>query len=102
MYKRYIKKPLMVKAIKYTPETQQFIIEWLIDSFNGKATIGSNLVDEIMIPTLEGEMKLTLGNYLIQGVEGEFYPCRADIFDQTYVERPEGTIGVMQGVIQNE
>jgi len=36
------------------------------------------------IKTLEGEMKLRVGDYLIKGVAGEFYPCRADIFKKTY------------------
>lgn len=85
MYKQYVKKPVIINAIQYTPETQQFILEWLIESLDD-VVIGSNLVDEIIIPTLEGEMKLTLGNYLIQGVQGEFYPCRADIFEATYNE----------------
>lgn len=86
MYKQYVKKPVIINAIQYTPESQQFILEWLIESL-GDVVIGSNLTDEIIIPTLEGEMKLTLGNYLIQGVRGEFYPCRADIFEATYNEK---------------
>lgn len=86
MYKQYVKKPVTINAIQYTPETQQFILEWLIESL-GDVVIGTNLVDEIIIPTLEGEMKLTLGNYLLQGVQGEFYPCRADIFEATYREK---------------
>ena len=36
------------------------------------------------IETLEGKMKLRAGDYLIKGVAGEFYPCRADIFKKTY------------------
>lgn len=83
MYKQYVKKPVIINAIQYTPETQQFIFDWL--RFNDVG-FNSNCTDEIIIPTLEGEMKLTLGNYLIQGVQGEFYPCRADIFEATYNE----------------
>ena len=36
------------------------------------------------IDTLEGSMRLRAGEYLIKGVAGEFYPCRADIFRKTY------------------
>ena len=36
------------------------------------------------IRTLEGEMKLTDGDYIIKGVNGEFYPCKPDIFEKTY------------------
>jgi len=38
----------------------------------------------VLIKTLEGEMRLEAGDYLIKGVMGEFYPCRADIFKKTY------------------
>ena len=38
----------------------------------------------ISIPTLEGTMIASPGDYIIRGVQGEFYPCRADIFEQTY------------------
>ena len=47
---------------------------------------GSNAKNpvEVQITTLEGTMTATLGDYVIRGVQGEFYPCRADIFAQTY------------------
>lgn len=38
----------------------------------------------ILIQTLEGEMKGNHGDYLIKGVQGEFYPCKPDIFESTY------------------
>jgi len=51
---------------------------------------------EEFIETLEGRMKASVGDYVITGVQGEQYPCRADIFDQTYepfdgVEQSEDT-----------
>lgn len=36
------------------------------------------------IPTLEGNMKANIGDYIIKGINGEFYPCKPDIFDKTY------------------
>ena len=38
----------------------------------------------ILIPTLEGEMFASFGDYIIKGVNGEFYPCKPDIFAKTY------------------
>ena len=38
------------------------------------------------IPTLEGRMKVSDGDYVIKGVQGEFYPCKPDIFEATYEE----------------
>lgn len=39
---------------------------------------------EIVIDTLEGQMKADIGDYIIKGVNGEFYPCKPDIFEKTY------------------
>lgn len=39
---------------------------------------------DLYIETLEGTMKATVGDWIIKGVKGEFYPCKADIFEQTY------------------
>ena len=38
----------------------------------------------MVIHTLEGEMKVSRGDYVIRGVQGEFYPCKPDIFEATY------------------
>jgi hypothetical protein len=38
----------------------------------------------INIPTLEGVMRASEGDYVIKGIKGEFYPCKPDIFDSTY------------------
>ena len=39
---------------------------------------------DIFVLTLEGEMRATVGDYIIRGVQGEFYPCKPDIFAATY------------------
>lgn len=45
----------------------------------------------ILIPTLEGDMTATAGDWIIRGVKGEFYPCKPDIFAETYEPAaPEG------------
>lgn len=38
----------------------------------------------MIIPTLEGDMKASVGDYIITGVNGEQYPCKPDIFEKTY------------------
>ena len=40
--------------------------------------------DELIIPTLDGNMIATVGDWIIKGVNGEFYPCKPNIFDNTY------------------
>ena len=39
---------------------------------------------ELIIPTLEGDMKASVGDYIITGLRGEQYPCKPDIFNKTY------------------
>lgn len=84
---KYIKKPIAVEALQIhenVSEIKEFIGE------NGDAYIkGPNTV--VTIHTLEGDMKATDGDYIIKGVKGEFYPCRKDIFEETYelVEREQ-------------
>jgi len=60
--------------------------------------IAEYLEDEqvIIIHTLEGDMKASVNDYIIKGVRGEFYPCKPDIFEETYNEVIEETnvIGV--------
>ena len=42
--------------------------------------------ESLYIKTLEGDMFAPIGSYIIKGVNGEFYPCREDIFEKTYEE----------------
>ena len=39
---------------------------------------------EMVIPTLEGDMKASIGDWIITGINGEQYPCKPDIFEETY------------------
>jgi len=82
MINKYIKKPVEVEALQIhgnVLEIKEFIGE------NGD-TYFNNLMNRtaVTIHTLEGDMKATDGDYIIKGVKGEFYPCRKDIFEETY------------------
>jgi len=76
---KYVKKPIPITAIQWTGENHIELAEFT----NGKCkfTVGE---PSIVIPTLEGDMKANAGDYIVRGVEGEFYPCRQDIFEKTY------------------
>ena len=80
MIKKYVKKPVVIEAIEYTGKAINLsdISEWtdgqIICKENGK----------IAIPTLEGTMTADIGDMIIKGVNGEFYPCKPDIFEKTY------------------
>ena len=47
---------------------------------------------EVVIHTLEGDLTAQLGDYIITGIAGEQYPCRADIFEETYEEVKEDNV----------
>lgn len=82
--KTYVKKPIKVEAIIWTGVLTYLVREF----FKGGNCSMLRYVDnkDLYIGTLEGEMKCNVGDYIIKGVKGEFYPCKPDIFKQTYEE----------------
>lgn len=80
--KKYRKKPVVIEAAMYTRMglEAESVAKWC----GGRQTD-----DGLEIDTLEGTMKANYGDYIIKGVQGEFYPCKPDIFEATY-ERVEG------------
>ena len=84
MVKKFRKKPVVIEAIQLTKEN---VVEVLSLCNNAGNIVASN-EDEmgISILTLEGTMTANIGDYIIKGVKGEFYPCKPDIFEQTYEE----------------
>jgi len=81
---KYRKKPVVVEALLYQAELgNNRVMNWL--SLHGANVHGWLFHDgEISIPTLEGVMKASDGDWIIKGVKGEFYPCKPDIFAATY------------------
>ena len=87
MVKRYRKKPVVIEAIEFTRDNWDEVYEFT----NGKAH--SLCIARIpyakatcRVDTLEGYHIATEGDFIIKGVKGEFYPCKPDIFEQTYEE----------------
>lgn len=82
---KYRKKPVIIEAIQFEDNSDR-IIE--IHEFMGGDTIRVNYEDKdnpyLKIETLEGIMKASVGDYIIKGVNGEFYLCKPDIFEKTY------------------
>lgn len=56
----------------------------LHDPFAGAPVVFSNMHHTVSITTLEGTMTASVGDWIIKGVQGEFYPCRPEIFEATY------------------
>ena len=94
---RFRKKPVEIEAVRWdgTPESATRVIDWVLSQGgtanyicdNGVADGECDLNPELhhlVIWTLEGAMKASHGDWIIRGVQGEFYPCKPDIFEQTY------------------
>lgn len=83
MISTYRKKPLVVEALQWTGFNLNEVMgfcpviqveaELLVDRF-----------PELFIRTLEGEMHVSLNDFIIKGVRGEFYACKPDVFWETY------------------
>jgi hypothetical protein len=79
-YGKYVKKPVVIDAIKF--EDPVTVMAWACtfdDEIRWKIS-----GERIIIQTLEGDMTALPGDWIIRGVKGEFYPCKPDIFDETY------------------
>jgi hypothetical protein len=83
---RYRKKPVEIEAVQFTGtgESCTEITEFLGGSHSGKQRWNSTTNTGGVILTLEGEMTFVPGDWIIRGVQGEFYPCKPDIFATTY------------------
>jgi len=87
--KKYTKKPVTIEAIEWNGENLKEVIEftglhesaykWTWEEYED---VVKN--EGLKIFTLEGTMMASVGDYIIKGVKGEFYPCKPDIFIATY------------------
>lgn len=91
---KFKKRPVVIEAFQMTKSRRwhnEDWPEWLHEAWNkGKEDVGSlhcgNGGECLFINTLEGEHAITFSDFIIQGIEGELYPCKPDIFHKTYVE----------------
>lgn len=82
---KYRKKPIIINAVQWnghnTKDVLMFVApkdQVVMDNFS--KSINNNY---LLISTLEGVMRADKGDYIIKGVQGEFYPCKPDIFNET-------------------
>jgi hypothetical protein len=82
---KFRKKPVVIEAMRWngTPFGATPIIDWILTS-GGTARWHESPAPQIMVDTLEGTMSADVGDWIICGVKGEFYPCKPDVFDATY------------------
>ena len=82
----YMKKPVVIAAHQLTKENLKELAQWCGGRAKEepKPSDPTDVAYWLEIPTLEGTMHARIGDYIIKGVQGEFYSCREDIFEQTY------------------
>lgn len=92
MIKKFRKKPVVIDALQFTGSNDVVVMEFVgkrlkkgQDRPDGLHGAQSDFVPYLIIPTLEGNMKCSQFDYVIKGVNGEFYPCKPNIFEKTYV-----------------
>lgn len=84
---KYRKKPVVIEAVQFRPasSTQVGLIKyWMETGEYRESGIHTSDITTFEIETLEGPMRVSPNDYVIKGVQGEFYPCKPDIFKQTY------------------
>ena len=91
MINKYRKKSVIIEAMQYigdnVEELQSFVTSHITATSKG-----------VEIPTLEGTMLASPGDYIIKGIKGEFYPCKPDIFWDTYDLVDEGEAYVLDKI----
>jgi hypothetical protein len=82
---KFRKKPVVIEAVRYRPfgDTPGVSEERLIHWKRGEKAPTTTVVTAY-VETLEGRMEVSVGDWIIKGVNGEFYPCKPDIFEKTY------------------
>ena len=80
--RKFRKKPVVIEAVQWTGNMSDVIA--LVG--HDLPTYGEGRSGSIRISTLEGDHECRIGDWIIKGVHGEFYPCKPDIFEKTYQE----------------
>lgn len=85
MPKRYRKRPVVIEAVQWTGDNLDELFK--LEDFKLNYTYMNGNFDKVLgVYSLEGIMWASVGDYIIKGIKGEFYPCKPDIFKETYEE----------------
>lgn len=86
---KYRKKPVEVDAFQFCGDFMKVgancrgVPDWGICAYDD-GVIYYKKIDECFIKTLNGDVRVRVGDYIIRGINGELYPCKPDIFEKTY------------------
>ncbi|MBN0039368.1 hypothetical protein JN535_04160 [Cellulosimicrobium cellulans] len=99
---RYRKKPVEVDALLFDGTNGAEVARWCGGQFyaESKASDPTDVSQVVKIPTLEGTMFARVCDFVIRGVQGEFYPCKPDIFGATYTLVEEAPAEYLAGTVR--
>lgn len=80
MVESYQKRPVIIEAIQFLGNDKECM------EFCPKAIDPKDNRPTLIIPTLKGNMTCEPGDWIIKGIEGEFYPCKPSVFVKTYLK----------------
>lgn len=83
MIKTFVKRPVRVHAVQWTGYNHKEIQEFTKNNCEWR---GGYTDRTLVIHTLEGDHYASVGDWIIRGVKGEYYPCKPDTFERTYEE----------------
>lgn len=96
---KYRKKPVVIEAYQWTqadqdspPKREEYWPGWLYEAYNAPLARPGALFrvrsgtegPRTLIHTLEGGHEVRVGDWIIRGIAGELYPCKPEIFTETY------------------
>jgi len=83
---KYRKKPAVIDAIQFQGFTDgpDYLPKYILDFVGESSGVLINRKGDLVIATLEGDMVVSKGDYIIRGILGELYPCKPNIFEKTY------------------
>ena len=93
MVKRYKTKPCEIEAVQWNGDNKKEVFDFcneceirqrLRRTQKGRIEADYSIEEYLVIPTLEGDMEASIGDYIIKGLRGEFYPCKPDVFEKKY------------------
>ena len=82
--KKYQTKPTVIEACQFTEKNKDRVLNELAEYNNGVYQSVREGKPVLLIPTLEGEMTASMGDYIIKGSIGELYPCKPEVFHKKY------------------
>ncbi len=79
---KFRKKPVVIESYCYNLKGENYRPDWFMDKLSANEIV--TYPTHAICKTLEGDMRVDLGDWIILGVKGEVYPCKPDIFEMTY------------------